>query len=461
MVQQIVQHSLLREIKDNLLLSSPLMAAWLIYSLGPFAGTAMVAQLGPNVLAASVLVGTIWIAGITFCFGLFHSVSVLISQQLGAKNYEAISEVMGQTFLLNVLSWIPLMLLMWIVPFLVQWSSPNPEILHFATQYAHALLLAVPGLISLAILEHFLSGIGKTQMSLWLSFIEIPIEIAFIYIFVFGKFGMPACGLAGVGYGLALSYTLTSILVYIYLHYANFAKPFRIYEKVGTFNWLYCKEMLKIGLPIGFTYFIELVAFTIATYFISRFSTTALAAHQIIMQFEAVIINIPYAIAQGVSIRVGLNVGRNDKKGVIYSSYVGIGLGLVASLFIFLILIMFPHFLLAIDLNETELKNQELTGLAISLFFIVGLYQIFDSLRVLEAGALRGLKDTRYTLWVNIICFLLIGLLAAYLLGIVFHQNVQGVWYGLVIGMALGSTALFIRLKKILMNANLSDILKI
>ena len=229
MTQQITKHSIRTEIKENLTLSAPLMAAWLIYALGPFAGTVMIAHLGKDPLAASVLVGTIWIAGVTFCFGIFHSVSVLTSQQLGAKNLEAISEVMGQAFFLDVLSWIPMAILLLCVPYLIHWSAPNAEILRYGTEYAHAILLAAPGLITLVILEHFLSGIGKTQISLWISLIEVPVEIFFIYICVFGKFGLPAFGIAGVGYGLAISYTLTTIIIFSYLYFARFAQPYRIY----------------------------------------------------------------------------------------------------------------------------------------------------------------------------------------------------------------------------------------
>lgn len=461
MKAQSMSRSILLEIKENFILSLPLMAAWLIYSLGPFAGTAMVAHLGENVLAASVLVGTIWVAGVTFCFGVFHSVSVLISQQRGADNNSAISEIMGQAFFLNVLSWVPMIALLFLTPFLVQWSSPNAEVMKLAGSFAHSLVLAAPGLITLAILEHFLSGVGKTQLSLWISLIEIPIEMFFIYIFVFGKFGVPVCGIAGIGYGLALSYLLTTIVVFTYLKYAKFAKPFAIFKHIGKINWLYCKEMLRIGLPIGFTYFIELVAFTIATYFISHFHATALASHQIIMQFEAVIINIPYAISQAISVRVGLSVGRQDKDGVRIASFVGIGIGTFAALLIFGMLVIFPNFLLRIDLDTKALQNQELIDLTIALFFVLGIYQIFDSIRVVHAGVLRGLKDTKSTMMVNIICFFGIGVVAAYLLGISLEGKAQGVWLGLTVGMAMGAMALFFRLSNRLKNMDLNEILKI
>ncbi|KTC83450.1 MATE family efflux transporter [Legionella cincinnatiensis] len=459
MDKPIIPHSILTEIKANLLLSLPLMAAWFIHSLGPFAGTAMIAHLGKDALAGSVLVGTIWMAGITFWFGLFHAVSILIPQQMGANNNEAISEIMGQALLLNFFSWIPMMGLLWMIPFLVHWSARNLEVLMYAAEYAHALIYAVPGVITLAIIGHFLAGIGKTKMSLCISLIEIPLEIVFIYIFVFGKLGIPAFGIAGVGYGLAFSFTLTSIFIFIYLYGAKFAKPFQIFKHIGTFNWAPCKEMLRIGLPIGFTYFIELVGFTVVTYFVSRFNNIALAAHQIILQFEGVIVNIPHSISQAITVRVGIQVGRMDKTGVIYASYVGIILGFLISLVIFLILVLFPMKMLSIDFNIHEHAN--IVQIVIPLFFTLGVFQVFDSIRVLEAGALRGLKDTKFTMYVNIFCFSILGVFLAYLMGIVLNHNVQGIWYGLTFGMILGAIILFFRLKKTIKNADLSHLLKI
>jgi MATE family multidrug resistance protein len=461
MTVQITPHSIKREIKDTLTLSFPLMMAWLIYSLGPFAGTAMVAHLGENVLAASVLVATIWFAAMTLCFGVFHSVSILISQQMGAKNNTAISEMMGQAFLLCVISWFPVMLVMYLVPFLVHWSAPNKEILHYATQYSHALMWAAPGLSVLGMIEHFLSGIGRTKLSLAISLIEVPLEIITIYLFVFGKLGLPAFGIAGVGYGLAVSYALTTVVVLLFLNFSKLTRQFEIYKYVGRFNWRYFKEMLRIGMPIGLTYFIELVSFTIATYFISRFNATSLAAHQIVLQFEGVIINIPYALSQGVSIRVGQSVGRQDKTGVRYASYVGLGLCMGAAVLLFILLTCCSRLLIGIDLDLTDPNNAVLIKETMTLFVIVGFYLFFDTIRVAEAGALRGLKDTKYTMMINVTCFFGLGLLMAYLFGIVLQGNVYGVWLGLAGGVILCSLMLFLRLRKIIGIADLSRILHI
>lgn len=59
--------------------------------------------------------------------------------------------------------------------------------------------------------------------------------------------------------------------------------------------------------------------------------------------------------------------------------------------------------MLSIDFNIHEHAN--IVQIVIPLFFTLGVFQVFDSIRVLEAGALRGLKDTKFTMYVNIFCF--------------------------------------------------------
>jgi len=459
--RQTIPPSVIQEVKSNLALSTPLLTAWVIYALVPFAGTAMIAHLGPNVLAASVLVSTIWIAATTFCSGIFHSVTILVSQQFGANNNQAISEIMGQSFMMNILSWILVMLLTLCVPYFVQWSAPNPEVFKYATQYSHAIMWAAPGIIMLLTMEYFLSAIGCTKLCLWISILQVPFAIIVLYILIFGKCGLPAMGIRGIGYGQAISFTFITAILLIYLKFSRFTRDYHIYRYFGKVIWHYWIEILRIGLPIGFTYFIELVAFTIATYFISRFNATALAAHQIILQFQGVITCVHYALSQGTSIQVGQNVGWQDKVGVWFASYVGVGISLVVGLLIAVPLILFPDSLLKIDLNATEMQYSELIRQSIILFTTFGIYQIFDSIRVVEAGALRGLKETRFTMYVNIFCFFVFGLIAAYIFGIVLHGNAAGVWLGLTIGMGFGAFMLFLKLRSMVETADLARIFAI
>ena len=105
-------HSIKSEIKDTISLSIPLIASQLIYACSGFIGTAMVAHLGQDALAASVLVSMIWMSLSVFFFGILNSVSVLVSHQFGANNDKAISEIMGQAFILGIIVTIIMVLLL-------------------------------------------------------------------------------------------------------------------------------------------------------------------------------------------------------------------------------------------------------------------------------------------------------------------------------------------------------------
>ena len=104
-----IHHSIKSEIKNTLSLGIPLIASQLIYACSGFIGTAMVARLGEEALAASVLVSMIWMSLSVFFFGILNAVSVLVSHQYGARNDKAISDIMGQAFLFGMMICIPIM----------------------------------------------------------------------------------------------------------------------------------------------------------------------------------------------------------------------------------------------------------------------------------------------------------------------------------------------------------------
>jgi MATE family multidrug resistance protein len=319
-------------------------------------------------------------------------------------------------------------------------------VLALAQSYAYAMLLSAPGVLLLVMLEHFLNGIGRTKLSLMISLIEVPIEILLIYVFVFGKCGLPAFGIVGVGYGLAVSYSATTIILLLYLHRARFAKQFHIFKHVGSFHLAHFKELMRIGLPIGIMYLIEVAAFSMATFFMARFSTVILAAHQIAMQYLGLTINAAYAIAQAVSIRIGQNIGRKDVMGVRYAAYVGIVLSFTLMSCVSLFYIFFPRLLLRIDLNIHDPANASLVKTAVVLIFALAIFQLFDSIRIIASGALRGLKDTHAAMYVSLISFWVIGVVCAYLFGFVLGWQGIGVWVGMTVGVASGAVILIIRL---------------
>ena len=124
------------------------------------------------------------------------------------------------------------------------------------------------GLIPLflySVLRSFIDALGKTRVSMFITLLSAPINIALNYMFIFGKFGFPALGGAGAGLASALTYWLILIIAIMIVYqnkpfaelaiFNNWSKP--SFAKIGTLS--------KIGIPIGLSLFAETTIFSAVT----------------------------------------------------------------------------------------------------------------------------------------------------------------------------------------------------
>ena len=90
------------EIKQSFVLSLPLVASNLIRAASGFIGTMMVAHLGKLTLEGMALGGSVFFTLVVFFFGMLNAVSVLVSQNFGAKNNAGISSSVSQGFIMAI-----------------------------------------------------------------------------------------------------------------------------------------------------------------------------------------------------------------------------------------------------------------------------------------------------------------------------------------------------------------------
>jgi MATE family multidrug resistance protein len=82
---------------------------------------------------------------------------------------------------------------------------------------------------------------------------------------------------------------------------------------------------------------------------------------------------------------------------------------------------------------------------ASQLLIIASFFQLFDGTQVVGLGILRGIGDVNIPTIITFLAYWVVGLPVGYLLGIHLHMGVQGVWYGLVLGLIVASVLLFFR----------------
>ena len=105
-------------------------------------------------------------------------------------------------------------------------------------------------------------------------------------------------------------------------------------------------------------------------------------------------------------------------------------------------------FLVAPDLLGRAFTNDAgVVRVAALLLPIAGVFQIFDGLQAVAAGALRGAGDTRGPLIANLLGFWSFGLPLSVVLTFRLDQGPAGLWWGLAAGLAAVAVLLLLRVR--------------
>ncbi|MBU0455476.1 MAG: MATE family efflux transporter [Pseudomonadota bacterium] len=441
----------LSELRQSIHIALPLVVTYVVQSSSSFVTTLMMAHLGKVELAAISLVWNLYITAIIFFIGILSSVSVLIAQQRGAKKESDINTIVSQSFVLSVFLVIPLMLVFWLVPPALRWSGQDPQVIRLVAETLYALNWSMFPLACLIVMTQFLIGLEKTRLVLFINILQIPCEIGVNYVLIFGKFGFPKFGIAGLGYSYSIVFTLAALVIGVSIARSSLGKRYRIFSNLWMLNKKYLLELFRVGWPIGFMLVIE-VAFGVAIAFLmGRIGVDALAAHQITMQYWSLSMNVYFGFSETIAIRVGYEAGANNPEGMRRAYYVNLGLSLFCVLVISLLFFVFPEHMIALDINLHLPKYAAVVHWAEIFLAICAFYQVFDAVRWLAIGALRGLKDTTYPMVVSGIIFWFVGLPFGYWLDRTMHLGGAGLWWGMFTGGVLGMfilTRRFYRLEK-------------
>ena len=211
----------------------------------------------------------------------------------------------------------------------------------------------------------------------------------------------------------------------------------RLFKQFKTPDIRQLAGIFKLGLPIGFSIFIESSMFMVATLLMGTLGTVAIAGHQIAINFTALTFMVPLGLSMAITVRVGNAVGRGDLAEARFRGLTGLRLTLITQLISAGIMVIFPAAIAAIYTTD-----QQVAAIAISLLFYAAIFQLSDGFQVAAAGALRGIKDTRVPLVFMILAYWIVGIPLSYQLGIRMGHQGAGIWIGLIVGLSVAAIAL-------------------
>lgn len=430
-------------------LAIPLLMGGIIESSLGLTSNIFLAQLGTETFAAGSLVAWFFATLMVIIWGIFTAVSVLVSRYDGAKDVKSISLVMRDSMWMSLLFLIPITLLIWNLAPVLIYLGQKPFIISRATPYMHALAWSVlPDFISLALLQ-FIVGLGQTRVNLIFTMLWVPINVFCNWIFIFGKFGLPEMGVAGLGWGTTTAFWLLTLALIIYLAlrpiYRQYWPEFFTWSKPA-----YLWELIKVGLPMGLMFFVEVGFFFVLALVMGTKGKDILAANQAAMQFLGFFVTLSFYTAQAVTVRMGNQLGAKQPDVANRAAYAGLIIAFTLLFTVSLFEWLFPSVFLAVDFGHGNHHGDiaVVIDTAIKFLAIGAIFQVIESLRITMFGALRALKDTAYTLFTSFIAFWCVAVPLGFILDIYTPLKAYGFWWALTASSLVNLGLLYFRFKK-------------
>ena len=411
-------------VSEVALLAYPAVLQTLSDTLMQVVDSAIVGRLGVTELGA-VGFGGVWVWTMLVVFvGTATGVQTFVSQAYGAQDVTRCGRWVWQglyTLLPAAVVWCAVIALAF-APLLAV-LGPSAELQALATAYAHGRLCGGPAIIAAVALASFFRGVGDTHTPLAAAVTANLLNAFVAYGLVFGRFGLPAYGVAGAGIATALAnWTYAGIMLWALLRPRTVAafgtRPVRPDPPA-------MRRYARTSVPVGGQWILDMVSFALFSTIIARMGDTQMAASQAMIQ----LLSLSFMQAFGISIAAGALVGRyvgaRDLGSAERSHWSAMKLGLGLAAIIATLFLTVPGALLSIFSTDAGV-----VALGRPLLALGALFQLIDAVGIITGGSLRGAGDTRWPFVIQASLAWLVRLPVVYLLAVALRGGVVAAWFG-------------------------------
>jgi MATE family multidrug resistance protein len=433
-------------------LAWPILVGQLAVIANGVIDTAMTSRFSATDLAALAVGASIYVSVFVGLNGVLQALAPVIGQLFGARRFDAIgAEVKQGAWLALFLSLAGCLALLFPQP-LLSLAHASAELNEKASLYLRILALALPATLGFRIYGGLNTAIGRPKMVMAIQVAGLLLKVPLNALFIFGGLGLPAFGGPGCAIATAAIAWLTFLISLAILRGSPSYRMFHIFGSGFVAPSRAALTMLlKLGIPMGLSYLIEVTAFTFMALFIARLGDTAVAGHQITANFATVLYMLPLSIASATSTLVAQAIGAGRMESARHISFLGIRLAAILSVTIGCIV-----WLTREAIVRAYTPNETIVASALPLFVFIAFYQLFDAVQVTTAFVLRAYKVAVIPTIMYAVALWGIGLGGGYLLGIdpfgfsprVFH-GAAGFWMGNSASLALVASGLLWYLHKV------------
>ena len=397
---------------DLIRLAWPVLVAQLAVMANGVIDTVMAGRLSALDLAAIGIGASVYVTVFVTTIGVLLALTPTVAHLYGAGRYADIgAEVRQSVWLALGLAALAMAVLFNPGPLLAL-SNLQPALEAKVRAYLDTIAWAVPAALAFRLFYGFSSGIGRTRPIMVFNLLGLALKVPLNAVFMYGLFGMPALG----GPGCAVATTLIAwglafaALVWCARHPGY--REFALFARFEPPRLQAIAALLKLGLPIGATFLIDVTAFTFMTLFIARLGPEISGAHQIAANLAALTFMLPLALGNATAVLAGQALGAGDFARARRAGWRGIGIGMAVAVGVSLVLWLGADRLAALYTPDVAVRD-----VAARLIVLVAIYHLVDAVQAVAVNALRGYRKSTVPMLIYAVALWGVGLGGGYVLG--------------------------------------------
>ena len=357
-----------------------LVSQWAGISFGVL-DTAMTGHASPTDLAAMALSASIYITIFVGLMGVVHALIPILAQHFGAGNAE-VGRSWGQGVWLALgLSVVGAILML----FPDVWLSMSGDVRERIASYLRALVLAMPAALVFRTIYALGTAVSRPKLVMAINLAAIGVKALLNWVFIYGKLGLPALGATGAGMATAVvSWISLGLGLWVITH-DRYYRRFQL--RVGKPDWKSLKELLRLGIPMGGSYLVEVSAFTFMALLVAREGTLVTGGHQIMSNLAALCYMMPMALGVATAALTAQAIGAGKLDQAHRIGMAGLTLGLMGALLTAAVLLIGRPLILAAYTDKAEVA-----AVAATLLAVLPLFHLFDSMQCINSYLLRACK---------------------------------------------------------------------
>ncbi|KAK4195889.1 mate-domain-containing protein [Triangularia verruculosa] len=360
--------------------------------------------------------------------GLSTCLDTLCAQAYGSGHKHLVGlQLQRMTYLLWMIL-VPIATLWWFSGTVLSSIIPEPETAALAGLYLRVLILGTPGVAAFESGKRFVQAQGLFHATTFVLLIGASVNVLANWFFVW-RMGW---GFTGAAAAVVFTQNLLPFLLFLYVRFIEGIECWNGLTRRAFSNW---GPMIKLALPGMVMVEAQYFAFEVLTLAASQFGSAHLAAQSVVVTVTSTTFNIPFPLSIAASTRVANLIGARLSGAAKTSAKVALVAGCLVGLFNLTLLSS-----LRFKIPYLFTKDEEVAAIVSEVLPICAVLQLFDALAAISHGLLRGIGRQAIGSFTNLFSYYLIALPISFSTGWVLGWRLEGLWFGIAIGLAVVSS---------------------